>query len=238
MQETQQNSDVEEIRSFYENIYYSSADVGGQPDNYHVRLARRLGVAPGHKVLDVACGLGGWLGACRQRGARPYGVDLSAKAIELCRKAMPEGEFHAQPAETLPFPTHEFDLVTCLGSLEHFVDPVSALREMARTARPGAPILIVVPNTDFIARKLRLYGGTCQTAAREEPRSPAGWQALFSEAGLTVTAAWKDLHILSWHWIRLRGPAWVPVRMAIALCLTAIPLRWQYQISYLCHRTQ
>lgn len=236
MKPPRQDNDIEDIRSFYQNVYYGKASASDRPAHYHLRLTQRLGVSPGSEVLDVACGLGGWLLACQQRGAHPSGVDLSEKAISLCRQAMPEGTFHAQPAETLPFADHHFDLVTCLGSLEHFVDPVSALREMGRCAKPGAPILIVVPNTEFLARKLGLWDGTQQTAAREEARSPDGWRQLFAEAGLEVTKAWSDLHMLSWGWISQRGALQVPFRLAVALGLCLLPLRWQYQISYLCRR--
>ena len=80
---------------------------------------------------------------------------------------MPDGDFHAIPAEKLPFADASFDLVSCLGSLEHFVEPVVSLREMARVARGDAQFLILVPNADFLTRKLKLFGGTNQKDAKE-----------------------------------------------------------------------
>jgi ubiquinone/menaquinone biosynthesis C-methylase UbiE len=235
---TQKDKELADIRTFYESIYYKSLKKNQPLEQYHLRLARRLQIKQGSKVLDVACGLGGWLRACSSLGAEPFGVDISTRAISLCQEAMPQGSFLAQPAETLPYPDTCFDVITCLGSLEHFVEPVSALREMARTAKPGASILIVVPNSNFIARKVGIYNGTQQTAAKEEARPPHGWVSLFNTAGITPIDSWSDLHMLSWSWITQAGWLKSPLRALQALCMPFIPLRWQYQITYLCKVTQ
>ena len=147
---------------------------------------------------------------------------------------MPQGSFYAQPAETLPFDDGVFNLVTCLGSLEHFVDPVNSLREMVRVAKPDAAFVILVPNKDFLTRKLGLFGGTYQVDAKEVVRTLEEWQSLFSAAGLTVTERWKDLHVINRRWIMHgRFYAW-PFRLAQSLLLAIWPLKWQYQVYHRC----
>lgn len=90
-----------------------------------MKLADQLRLVPGQQVLDVACGVGGWLEIAASRGATISGIDISERAIDICRQRLPEGEFQVGPAETLPFPDRRFDLITCLGSLEHFwISPV------------------------------------------------------------------------------------------------------------------
>jgi ubiquinone/menaquinone biosynthesis C-methylase UbiE len=42
----------------------------------------------------------------------------------------------------LPFPDASFDLVTCNSVLHHLAEPVAALNEMARVAKPKAGILL------------------------------------------------------------------------------------------------
>jgi len=227
--------DIGEIKTFYDSVYHANAQAGKRTHSGHYRrLFRKLGIGKDARVLDVACGTGGWLEVCQDNGAEVSGVDLSDNAIRVCREIMPQGTFYAQPAETLPFDDDMFDVVTCLGSLEHFVDPQNSLREMARVAKPGAVFVILVPNKDFLTRKLGLFGGTYQVDAKEVVRTLPEWQALFSSAGLVVTQRWKDLHVISLNWIT-RGKFYLwPMRLAQCLLLAIWPLKWQYQVYHRC----
>lgn len=229
-----QGSELESIRNFYDSVYYKDAKKDGSSSSHYEGLASRVGITAGERVLDVACGLGRWLSVCERRGAIPSGIDLSERAIDVCRQTMPEGTFFAQPAEKLPFESGTFDVVTCLGSLEHFVDQESAVREMVRVARPNARLVILVPNQGFLTRRLGLYDGTYQTAAKEVVRTLTEWTALFERCGLTVDRRWRDLHVLAWNWINSRGLARAPVRAAQAAALAVWPLEWQYQVYHLC----
>ena len=225
--------DHTDIKHFYDERYYRNAGMPAGVSRYDNRLAQRLGIQEGMEVLDVACGTGRWLLAAQRAGARPAGIDLSETAIDICRKTLADGEFHTGPAETLPFSGSRFDLVTCLGSLEHFLDPHSALREMVRVAKPDANFLILVPNAGFLTRRLGLYSGTQQASVREEVLPLSEWNDLFESAGLQVTERWKDLHVLSWRWIGNEGLVKVPVRLAQAISLPFWPLEWQYQVYHL-----
>jgi len=225
-------SSHDEIQSFYDDVYYKNARQDALPTRHLRNLAGKY-VQPGNQVLDVACGTGNWLMATRERGAIPSGIDLSTKAIEICKANMPEGDFHAGPAETLPFPDKSFDVITCLGSLEHFLDPVSAVREMARVSKDSALFIILVPNSGFLTRRLGLFRGTYQTAAKEEVRPLDAWNRIFESGGLTVKKRWKDLHVVSWSWISSAGWLQIPLRALQALALPFWPVSWQYQVYHL-----
>ena len=233
----QKNPDLEDMKSFYDDVYYADANKPLQGTAHLRNLAKIAVVSSDDAVLDIACGLGEWLHVCLSNGAKVAGVDLSERAIEYCDRHMPEGDFHAVPAEHLPFDDAQFDLLSCLGSLEHFVDPVVALKEMARVAKPHARFLILVPNADFLTRKLRLFGGTNQKEAKEVVRTLPEWESLFNQAGLNVTAKWKDLHVMSWSWISMNGWLAAPLRALQALALVFWPLRWQYQVYHLCAKS-
>ncbi len=233
---TDQGIDLEEIREFYDEVYYSgaSASTTRRIPKHYFRLFKRLKINRGANVLDVACGTGEWLDACAHENCIVSGVDLSAKAIAVCQERLPQGEFYAQPAESLPFDDNRFDAVTCLGSLEHFVDPVSSLKEMARVAKADAKIIILVPNKDFLTRKLGLFGGTYQVDAKEVVRTLEEWDTLFVAGGLSVADRWKDLHVLDVGWIK-KGKIYTwPFRALQALLLVIWPLRWQYQVYHRC----
>jgi ubiquinone/menaquinone biosynthesis C-methylase UbiE len=213
------NKELSEIQEFYDSVYYRDTVANDAVPTHYRRLAERLSTGQGTQVLDVACGTVTWLRAVQERGASAAGVDLSKRAIELCHRALPDGEFYCSPAEHLPFSDQRFDIVSCLGSLEHFVDPVAALREMVRVAKPDATFILLVPNKDFLTRRLGLYHGTHQTAAEEVVRTLDEWRTLFARAGLTVEERWKDLRMLNRAWVMLSGPLLAPNRLAQAIML-------------------
>ena len=226
--------DRESVRAFYDCVYHSNAAERAGGSRHLKRLAARIGLWQHRHVLDVGCGTGGWLKVVAGLGAVVAGVDISQAAIEMCRRSLPEAELHCGPAEELPFRDAQFDFISCLGALEHFLQPETALSEMTRVGKSGAQFLLLVPNAGFPPGRLGFYTGTEQTAIKEEALTSDGWQKLFESAGLRVRSIWKDLHILSPSWI-FRGPVYGwPVRLAQALALPLWPIGWQYQIYYLC----
>ncbi|GAA4853416.1 class I SAM-dependent methyltransferase [Luteimonas vadosa] len=228
----------DDVRNFYDHEYYASP-YDRHPLAWHMRsIANRLGDLENRQVLDIACGTGQWLGELARRGAKPSGIDISSRAVELCRDRLPAGDIREGVAEALPFADGTFDLVTCLGSLEHFLDQPAALREMRRVAKPDAQFLILVPNSGFLTRRLGLYRGTGQVAIRETVRSLEDWRRMLEGAGLEVRARWRDLHPLSKAWILQAAPGAWPLRALQALLLAVWPIGWQYQVYFLCRRSR
>ena len=231
---TQSLPNHNEIRRFYDNVYYEDVRITGNIPVHLHRLAARLGPWKDKQLLDVGCGTGQWLMAATELGAVPAGIDISQVAIDACRKMLPQAELYCGPAEDLPFEDRRFDVISCLGSLEHFLEPEKALREMVRVAMPRASALLLVPNADFLPRRLGLYSGTYQKEIREDVRTLAGWERLFESVGLRVVKRWRDLHVLSMPWIfQGKWYAW-PFRAAQAFALPLWPLSWQYQVFHLC----
>jgi len=222
------------VRDFYDRVYHAKAAPTASISKHLRRIALRVGPWQGKHVLDVGCGVGDWLKIGASLGAIPAGVDISHMAIDACRRSLPQAELYCGPAEALPFRNGQFDFISCLGSIEHFLNPESALREMVRVAKRDALFLLLVPNADFPPRRLGLYSGTEQAAVKEEVLTLEAWNQLFESAGLRVQTRWKDLHVLSTSWI-FRGPGYLwPLRLAQALALPLWPLRWQYQVYHLC----
>lgn len=223
------------IRDFYDNEYYAGHAAAGSRLPWHCRMVgARLGDFSKRAVLDVACGTGDWLDFFCRQGGVVAGIDLSQKAIDECLKRFPGREFACGPAESLPFADGRFDLVTCMGSLEHFLDKKKALSEMKRVAKHDARFLILVPNAGFLTRRLGLYRGTQQVKVREDVFDLPTWTRLFEDAGLQVIERWRDLHPISWSWIARGNVLSWPVRAAQALALATWPVSWQYQVYHYC----
>jgi len=232
-------NDYGKLRRFYDTVYYENVVVDTTVSGHLLRLASKIKIRQGQCLLDVGCGAGKWLFSAIKRGAYPVGVDLSKKAIASCKKTLPWGGVCLGAAEALPFHDKQFHVVSCLGSLEHFLDSESALEEIVRVARNDAIFLLLVPNADFLTRRLGLYGGTDQSAVREQVRTLPQWQELFEASGLKVIQRWRDLHVLSWSWIANKKWYHIPVRAVQAIALLFWPLSWQYQVYHLCkkHKT-
>jgi 2-polyprenyl-3-methyl-5-hydroxy-6-metoxy-1,4-benzoquinol methylase len=88
-------------------------------------------------VLDVGCGSGDNLAALAQ--ASPHlaltGVDVSSEALEVAAQRLPGVRFRQLDAQKEKLDEH-FDLVLCNQVIEHLIDDISALRNIALMARP------------------------------------------------------------------------------------------------------
>ncbi len=106
----------------------------------------------GLKVLEVACGLGGFVRAIARAGANVIGCDFSLRALQVARKKIASGErTHAATlvqadAQNLPFAADTFDLVVSCETIEHLPDDQKALAEMFRVTRPGGKLFLTTPN--------------------------------------------------------------------------------------------
>ncbi len=112
-------------------------------------LLDRVVLAPGVRMLDVACGTGivARAAAQRLRGAGIIdAIDMNPAMIEVGRRAAAEEDvsirWHVGNVESLPFPDRSFDLVTIQQALQFFPDQPAALRECLRVLAPGGTLAV------------------------------------------------------------------------------------------------
>lgn len=138
------------------------------------KLLACAALAPGERVLDVACGTGlVALRAAQAVGTRgqAVGVDISEGMIEAARlrareRGLSNASFERMDAEALALPDAGFDVALCSLGLMYMPDPVQAMREMRRVLRAG---------------------GRLALAAWGE-RSRCGWSAIFPIVDAQVTS--------------------------------------------------
>ena len=151
------------------------------------RLAELAGVAPGRRVLDVACGSGATaLLLARELDCVVVGVDLGARAIEQARRATHAGvraSFLLGDAEALPLPDASFDVAMSECSLCTFPDNPRAITEMARVVRPGGSIAIADVTADLDALPAQLRSAAARVACVADARSAGAYAALLRDAG-------------------------------------------------------
>jgi methionine biosynthesis protein MetW len=120
--------------------------------------AQRL-LPEGGRVLDLGCASGGLLALLRPRASHLAGLELSATAARAASQVADAVVQGALEDPDLPFDADGFDLVVLADVLEHLADPVAALRRGAGWARPGASLLLSVPNVAHWQARLTLARG-------------------------------------------------------------------------------
>ncbi len=228
---------AEDVKSWYNQHYAAKGLQSMRPAAAYPVFLDLLGATAGTRLLDVSCGTGSLLAAARDRAVDAVGVDLSDEAVKLAKRFAPSAEVAVGAGEALAFRDGSFDYVSCLGSLEHFLDMGKGLEEMKRVAKPAARFCIMVPNQDFIGWKVLGHQGTAQQDINEHLLPLKAWRQLFERHGLVVLRVVPD----RWHAIRWRSPP--PnggrhgvARFVIGPVLEAgwrpVPLPWQYQFVF------
>ena len=150
---------------------------------------------PGASVLDVGCGPGtitADLARLVGPSGRVLGVDTSAKVLELAADTARDAgvtnvEFAVGDIHALGIEDAAFDVVHAHQVLQHLADPVSALKEMGRVARPGGVVaardadyaaMTWHPDSDGISRWLAVY----RRAARLNDAEPDAGRRLLDWA--------------------------------------------------------
>jgi ubiquinone/menaquinone biosynthesis C-methylase UbiE len=106
-------------------------------------------VRGGESLIDIGCGTGEFIAQLKERFNRLIGIDTSSHAIEFTAKRVGKDRnilLECGGLESLHFPAEHFDVCLCLDVLEHVKDLSLLLEEIYRILRPGAEIIVTVPN--------------------------------------------------------------------------------------------
>jgi SAM-dependent methyltransferase len=124
------------------------------------RLTRLLGgtldSVRGALVLEAGCGAGRFTELLLQAGARVVAVDLST-AVEANRQncgGIPGYAAVQGDIVKLPFAPEQFDIVLCIGVVQHTPDPEETMRALCYHLKPGG--LLVMDHYTHGAHRHRL----------------------------------------------------------------------------------
>ncbi len=108
------------------------------------RMRRCLGEAiwtslPGVHVLECGCGAGRFTEILLGHGAVVTSIDLSS-AVDANAESFPQDDRHRIAQAdilALPFAPQQFDVVLCLGVIQHTPDPEATIASLAAQVKPG-----------------------------------------------------------------------------------------------------
>ena len=120
-------------------------------------IVATTGLAPGARVLDVACGAGRHARAFRDRAFVTIGLDLSshllARAREVARVPLVRADMRGLPIRPRSADL-TVNLFTSFGYFEGDFDHLLALRQMLATVRPGGWFVLDYFNADWVKETL------------------------------------------------------------------------------------
>jgi SAM-dependent methyltransferase len=138
---------------WHQRVFESAPEHEDASSPWYQLVRERLGPVVGLRILEVACGRGGFVCDLMRAGASVTGCDFSAAALRVAQgklhrlsggasaAALVQGD-----AQNLAFADDSFDLVVSCETIEHVPDPWAALREMYRVTRPGGKLFLTTPN--------------------------------------------------------------------------------------------
>jgi ubiquinone/menaquinone biosynthesis C-methylase UbiE len=219
---------------FHDSISATWADRYDKP-SFQAREAligqlMKAHVKEGQRWLDLGCGTGRFLSRFLEAGAQVVGIDGSRKMLwEAAKRNSPdEGIALAQgDANAIPLVAEKLDGVLCVSLLEYLDDSAAGLAEIARVMAPNATLIIVVPNSDSLQRRLlglvhRYSGKPAWYGLSRFEENESGYRRLLADTGLNLhTVEIFGGRVAKWQSSRRVGTLFALV--AVKVTSVAIP---------------
>jgi SAM-dependent methyltransferase len=103
-----------------------------------IAMSSRLGLGPGTRLLDIACGSGLAVRVAEGMGAAAAGIDASTELVDIARARAPGADLRVGSMFELPWVDGSFDAAVSINGIWGGCEP--ALVEAFRVLRPRARI--------------------------------------------------------------------------------------------------
>jgi SAM-dependent methyltransferase len=114
--------------------------------NWHLQtLSGILGGIRGKRILDVGCGLCGFLLSAKAEGAEVIGCDLSPESCEFAQKKLGI-RVYCSTLECCLSSIGKVDAVIMRDLIEHPIEPLAVISAAHYVLKPGGVLLLLTPN--------------------------------------------------------------------------------------------
>jgi 2-polyprenyl-3-methyl-5-hydroxy-6-metoxy-1,4-benzoquinol methylase len=181
-------TDEAELREYYDGYYHGeNLAFSAITDRRFGELLRSFDAyRRSNYILDVGCGSGHFLKVAIEMGWHAHGTEIASSAFEqLSRLGI---NSFCGKLESANYPDDFFDVVYCSEVIEHLLDPMMLLGEIARILRPGGLLYLTTPNFNSLSR--RLLGSRWRVIAKEHICyfTPGSLERALREAGFAKVA--------------------------------------------------
>lgn len=128
----------------YERIYRERGI--SHLDSFYLMLIEFLNPEPGKLLSDISCGEGRLVCLATRWNVKSVGIDFVLYPLITLKRQNNEISLVNADAEKLPIRSNSVDYVFNIGSIEHYLNPESGIREIARILKPGGKACILLPN--------------------------------------------------------------------------------------------
>lgn len=223
------HKDVASLQAEYDKLY-QEAPIRDEDRAYAWIAGEIFKLRPkATSLLDVACGGGYFLRELHRfygDSVRFNGIDLSNEALKIATREFPKADYEISVAENMPFEPQSFDVVTCLGSLEHFLNIGQALKEVLRVLKPQGVFMAMVPNIMWyqdILAVLFTKSRKNRNQTHELFASLGEWKEMFEQNGFKVARSIKYNGIARASWKQCLKDLLIPERFSYHFIYIAEP---------------
>ncbi|HEV1994652.1 MAG TPA: methyltransferase domain-containing protein [Candidatus Acidoferrum sp.] len=137
---------------WHQRVFDADPDHDDASSPWYQLVREAIGPVAGLRILEVACGRGGFVRELARAGAHVTGCDFSFAALRVGQHKLNRAgngisaSLLQGDAQSLPLADDWFDLVVSCETIEHLPDPQIAVQEMHRVTRPSGKLFLTTPN--------------------------------------------------------------------------------------------
>jgi ubiquinone/menaquinone biosynthesis C-methylase UbiE len=186
-----------EYDKWHTRVFESDPGRADESSPWYQIVLEFLPPVQGRRILEIACGRGGFSRLLASQGASVRGADFSASAVAIAKERLLDYpslagnvQYTQADAQAMPFEDNSFDIVVSCETIEHVPDPRAAVREMFRVAKPGGTLYLTTPNYLNFTGLYLIYAGVRHPDLKSS--QPLDRRFLFPQIRRFVASAgWK-----------------------------------------------
>lgn len=188
-----------EYDKWHTKVFESDPEHADESSPWYQLVLEFLPPVEGKKVLEIACGRGGFSRLLASRGATVWGADFSESAVAIAKDRLLRDPLLVDhvtyvqvDAQDMPFEENSFDLVISCETIEHVPDPRAAVREMHRVCKPGGTLFLTTPNYMNLMGLYEIYSAVRKRKILSGLEQPLDRHYVFFQIRRFVqTAGWQ-----------------------------------------------
>lgn len=212
-------------------------------DSFYLWMIELLDAHRGGVLVDVACGQGRLVELAARQGLLAIGTDISSGGLLKGARKAPDAGWVVADGMRIPMDDGSVDYVISGGSLEHYADPLTGVREIARILKPEGRAVILLPNAYGVFGNIQHVWQHGEIYDDRQPlqryATHGTWSNMLLRGGLEISrlVPYSEVNFprtsADANWL-LRHPQRM-VRGALAACL---PPHMANQLVYVCRRAR